>query len=126
MVNSRSPFLMSPPSTKCTLSSSPEICDFTCTVDDGSTVPMPRISTGTVCCPATATLTGTGGGPPADCTLGAEPQPASSSAAIAGDITLANNLGCMSVQVYSRRETVVPSTVPDARMTCFDSTGCTG
>src|ERR1700688_2743327 len=104
MVNSRSPCLTSPPSTKCTLSSSHDICDFTCTVDEGSTVPITRISMGTVCCPAVATVTGTGGGPPADCTLGAEPQPASSSVAIAVTIALAKNLGSISVQVYGQRE----------------------
>src|ERR1700690_2605303 len=104
MVNSRSPFLMSPPSTKCTVSNSPEICDFTCTVDEGSTVPITRISMGTVCCPATATVTGTGGGPPAECTLG-ELQPASSNVAIAGTIALTNHLERMSVQVYGRSET---------------------
>src|SRR5437879_3822255 len=38
---------------------------------DASTVPTARISSGTVSCVAMATLTGTGGGGPADWALGA-------------------------------------------------------
>ena len=64
MVNSRSPWATFWPSVKPVRTSSPAICDFTCTMADASTVPTTRSSVGTDSWVALATETGTAGGPP--------------------------------------------------------------
>jgi len=64
MVNSRSPWATFCPSVKAVRTSSPAICDFTCTMADASTVPTTRSWVGTDSSLALATETGTAGGPP--------------------------------------------------------------
>src|SRR5580700_9396338 len=64
MVNSRSPVSTLAPSSKPTLTSSPDTCDFTWITAEASTVPTALSSTGTDSSLALATLTGTGGGGP--------------------------------------------------------------